>query len=342
MKAVLIHEHGGSDRLKYETIEVPRPETGELVIRVKAAGVNHCDIDLREGAFGVLPELPHVMGVDAAGEVAEVGHGVGEFKVGDRVAPHFMLSCGACRNCQQGHENICPNAGILGVTVPGSYAEYVKVKQTHVVRLPDSLSFDDAVAAQVPMATAWEGLIATAKLRAGETALVNAAGGGVGSAGVQVAKLAGGRVIATAGADKKLERARELGADETINYGDKHIGEEARRLTGGLGVDVVLDMVGGKILNQSIDALAPGGRLASVGAHGGEQIEVDMIEFFRKHISMHGCGRSTKTTVVQVLDLVAQGKLSPVIHQTFPLAEVSAAQELMESRNFFGRLILNP
>lgn len=342
MKAVLIHEHGGSDKLKYETTEDPRPETGELVIRVKAAGVNHCDIDLREGAFGVLPKLPHIMGVDAAGEVAEIGPGVSEFKVGDRVAPHFMLSCGACESCRQGRENICLNAGILGVTERGSYAEYVKVKQTHVVRLPDELSFDDAVAAQVPLATAWEGLIATAKLRAGETALVNAAGGGIGSAGVQVAKLAGARVIATAGADQKLDRARELGADETINYNTNHIGEEARRLTGGLGVDVVLDMVGGDILIQSIDALAPGGRLASVGAHGGEQIEVDMIQFFRKHISMHGCGRSTKSTVVQVLDLAAQGKLNPVIHKKFPLAEVAVAHEIMESRDFFGRLILNP
>jgi NADPH:quinone reductase-like Zn-dependent oxidoreductase len=343
MKAATIHGYGENfDTLRYEDVQTPTARPGELVIKVHASGVNHCDTDLRKGLFGVESPMPHVMGVDAAGEIVEVGTGVTQFKAGDRVAPHFMLSCGVCHVCIDGRENLCPNADVLGVTVWGGYAEYVKVGQNHVVRLPDALSYDDAVAGQIPFATAWEALIEVAKIRAGETVLVTAAGGGVGSAGVQIAKLAGARVIAAAGSGEKLEKARELGADETINYTAQNIGEEARRLTGGQGVDAALEMTGGTILVQSIDALASGARLATIGAHGGEQVELDFVEFFRKHISVHGCGRSTKAQVERVLRLMAAGTLKPVIHRTFGLNEAAAAHEMMESRNFFGRMIMRP
>ena len=343
MKAAVIHGYGEAfDTLAYEDVRTPAAGPGELVIKIHACGVNHCDTDLRKGLFGVESAMPHVMGVDAAGEVAEVGTGVTRFKEGDRVAPHFMLSCGACDPCLAGRENLCTDAGVLGVTVWGGYADYVKVRQDHVVRLPDALSYDDAVAGQIPFATAWEALIEVIELRAGETVLVTAAGGGVGSAGVQVAKLAGARVIAAAGSDEKLEKALALGADETINYASRNIGAEARRLTGGRGVDAALEMTGGAILVQSIDALAPGGRLATIGAHGGERVEIDFIEFFRKHISVHGCGRSTKAQVERVLHLIAAGTLKPVIHRTFDLREAPSAHALMESRNFFGRMIMRP
>ena len=164
----------------------------------------------------------------------------------------------------------------------------------------------------------------------------------MGSAAVQIAKLAGARVIAAAGSDGKLEKARALGADETINYTRETIGDEARRLTGGRGVDAALEMTGGDILIQSLDALADGARLATIGAHGGERVEVDFVAFFRKHISVHGCGRSTKTQVERVLDLMARGALKPVIHGTFDLKDAPAAHRLMESRDFFGRMILRP
>jgi NADPH:quinone reductase-like Zn-dependent oxidoreductase len=342
MKAIVLKEYGGFEALRYEEAPRPEPAFGEVVIRIRASGVNHCDTDVRRGLFGVLQRFPHVMGVDAAGEIESVGPGVTNFAPGDRVAPHFMLSCGVCRNCERGLENICLKADILGITTWGTYAEYVKVRQNNVVRIPPELSFEATVAAQIPFATAWEGLITVAKLTAGETVLVNAAGSGIGSAAVQIAKLAGARVIATMGADEKFAQARALGADEVINYNKTKVPDAVMRLTDGLGVDVAFDMVGGPRLLDSVAALAQGGRLATVGAHAGEKIEIDMIEFFRKHISMHGCGRSTKAIVADVLALVAQGKLKPVIFKTFPLAAAADAHRAMESRNFFGRMVLTP
>ena len=225
MKAAVIHGYGEAfDTIVYEDVQTPAAGPGELLIKVHASGVNHCDTDLRKGLFGVESPMPHVMGVDAAGTVADVGAGVSGFSEGDRIAPHFMLSCGACGDCRDGRENLCMNAGVLGVTHWGGYAEYVRVRHDHVVPIPDSLSYEDAVAGQIPFATAWEALIEEIGLRAGETVLITAAGGGVGSAAVQIAKLAGARVIAAAGSEEKLEKALALGADAAIDYTREDIG----------------------------------------------------------------------------------------------------------------------
>jgi NADPH:quinone reductase-like Zn-dependent oxidoreductase len=349
MKAAVIHGYGEEfNILRYEDVATPEPGPGEVLVRVRASAVNHCDTDLRRGLYGGerlgvdgAEPFPWVMGVDACGEVAAIGAGVDGFSEGDRVSPHFMLSCGTCRACIDGKENICESAGILGVTSWGGYAEYVKCRPNHLIRIPDALSFEDAVAGQIPFATAWEALVEVAQIRAGESVLITAAGGGVGSAAVQIARLAGARVIAAAGSDDKLEKARALGADEVINYTTQDIGAACRELTDGRGVDAVLEMIGGRILKQSIDALAQGGRMAIIGAHGGEQVDIDVVEFFRKHITVHGAGRSTKAQVGRVLDLMATGKLKPVIHASYPLSDVATAHEVMQSRNFFGRMILS-
>jgi NADPH:quinone reductase-like Zn-dependent oxidoreductase len=342
MRAVVLRDYGGFDRLRLEATEIPAIGPGEILIRNRAVGVNHCDTDVRRGVFGVAQTFPHVMGVDSAGEVAAVGAGVQGFAEGDRVSPHFLLSCGGCRNCIAGKENICLAAGVLGVTTWGTYAEFVKVPAHNAVRLPEDISFDDAVAAQIPFATAWEALIEVGRLAAGETVLVNAAGSGVGSAGIQIAKLAGATVVATTGADDKFAAARALGADAVVNYEKTKVAEAVMALTGGLGVDLAFDMVGGSRLHDSIAALALGGRIVSVGAHGGEHVDIDMIELFRKHISLHGCGRSTKATVMKVLDLVAAGRLKPVIFKAFDLEQAGEAHRVMESRNFFGRMLMHP
>ncbi len=342
MRAVLLREYGGFDRLRLEETETPSVGPGEILIRNRAVGVNHCDTDVRRGLFGVAQTFPHVMGVDAAGEVVAVGEGVAGFAPGDRASPHFMLSCGGCRSCIAGKEHICQQAGVLGVTTWGTYAEFVKVNARNAIRLPEGLSFDDAVAAQIPFATAWEALIEVGRLAAGETVLVNAAGSGVGSAAVQIARLAGARVIATTGADDKFAAARALGADAVLNYQRTRVGDAVAALTGGTGVDLAFDMVGGERLLDCIAAVAPGGRIVSVGAHGGERVEIDMIELFRKHVSLHGCGRSTRAIVLKVLDLVAAGRLRPVIFRSFALGEAGEAHRLMESRNFFGRMVMHP
>ncbi len=342
MQAILLRQYGGVEALTLEKTAAPQPGPGEILIRNHAVGVNHCDTDVRRGLFGVAQAFPHVMGVDSAGVVEAVGPGVTGFEVGDRVSPHFLLTCGTCRNCIRGRENICLNSGVLGVTSWGTYAQFTCVPAHNVIHLPEGLGFAEAVAAQTAFATAWEALIEEGKLLVGETVLINAAGSGVGSAGIQIAKLAGARVIATTGSDAKFAAAREMGADEVLNYSTTDIPKAVHDLTDGIGVEIALDMVGGDRLIDSIGALALGGRLVTVGAHAGEQVEIDMIEFFRKHISMHGCGRSTKAIVQTVLGLVAEGKLKPVIHRQFPLAEAAEAHRVMESRNFFGRMILDP
>tara|TARA_Y100001970_G_scaffold294367_1_gene451813 strand:+ start:70737 stop:71780 length:1044 start_codon:yes stop_codon:yes gene_type:complete len=341
MKAAIIHNYSeGFSSLSYEEVETPKPGVGEVLIRVKARAVNHCDTDLRKGIFGIEQPFPWVMGVDACGEIAELGDGVSNFSIGDRVAPHFLLTCNTCQNCLEGKENICERAEILGVTVWGGYGDYLKCKSTDLIRIPETLSDIDAAAGQLPFATAWESLIVAASLSAGESVLITAAGGGVGSAAIQVAKLAGARVIAAAGESSKLERARALGADEVINYTTDNIEDCCKDLTNGRGIDCALEMIGGTILKQTIGAITPGGRVVVIGAHGGEQVEVDFVEFFRKHITVHGAGRSTKAHASKVLSLMANKQLIPVIHKTFHLSEAAEAHKLMESRNFFGRMIL--
>ncbi|HEY4040953.1 MAG TPA: zinc-binding dehydrogenase, partial [Rhodopila sp.] len=323
VKAIVLREYGDADRLRWEDVEQPDTGFGEVVIRNHMVGLNHCDIDLRCGLFGVASAFPHVMGVDCAGTVVKVGPGVSGFAVGDRVMPHFVLACGTCRNCQRGQENICLGADLLGITTWGGYAQFTKVRQNHLVRLPDALSFEDAVAGTIPFATAWEALIEVGRLRAGETVLVNAAGSGVGSAGVQIARLAGARVIATTGSDEKFAAARALGADVVVNYATTSVPIAVQRLTHGVGVDIALEMVGGARLQDAIAAVALGGRIVSVGAHGGEHVDIDMIELFRKHISLHGCGRSTRAMFSDVQHLMAAGKLRPVVHARFGLADAA-------------------
>ena len=342
MKAVVIHEHGGAEVLKYEDIETPSPGPGEVLIRTRAIGVNHVDIDVRDGISGRPIALPHIIGVDAAGEIAELGAGATQFKVGDRVTPHYYLGCGTCLACLNGQENICQNALVLGGTAWGTYAEFVKVGQHHVFRLPDELSFEDAVSAFVPFATAWDALVKTGRVVAGERVLINAAGSGVGSAAIQVAKFSGAWVIASAGSDEKLDRAGQLGADATVNYRTQDLAEETLKATGGAGVNVALDVVGGEVLRHSIRALAPAGRMLAVGAHAGEQVEIDIIELFRKRNTLYGCGPSTRAIATEVLDLVAAGALSPIIHQRFALKDIAEAHRVLESRDFFGRLVVIP
>jgi NADPH:quinone reductase-like Zn-dependent oxidoreductase len=342
MKAIVLRAYGGPGELRLDDAPDPVAGPGEVVLRLATTGLNHCDTDVRRGVFGVAQSFPHVMGVDGAGVVESVGPGVTGFAAGDRVMPHFMLSCGVCRNCQRGQDNICLDAGVLGVTTWGTYAERVKVRANVLVRIPDAVSFDDAVAGTVPFATAWEGLVVMAQLRVGETVLVNAAGSGIGSAAIQIAKLAGARVIATTGAKAKFAQARALGADEVLDYTTDDIPAAVMALTGGYGADVCFDMVGGERLIDCIGAVAQGGRIASVGAHGGEKIEIDFIELFRKHITIHGCGRSTKAIYADVLGMLAAGKLKPVIHKAFALKDAGEAHTLMESRAFFGRMLLHP
>lgn len=346
MKAVVIHKHGGPEELIYEEVEMPQVGPNDVLIQLKSVGLNHFDLDVRGGISGYLSlDMPHVLGCEGAGLIAEVGSAVKAFKVGDKVMPFLTISLGQCRhrvcNCALGMDNICLDFDKLGVTRWGTYAEYVKVSQNNVIRMPENLDFVHAASTQVAYATAWELVVNKAKVRQGEDVLINAAGSGVGSAAIQVAHLSGARIIATAGSDEKLERARALGADEVINYArSENIAEAVKDLTGGRGVDVCIEMVGGKILQQSLDALCLNGRLATCGAHAGEKVELDMIDFFRKQITMLSCHFAPKSTNTIVLGLVAEGKLKPIIAKTFMLRQMREAHELLASREFYGKVVL--
>ncbi|KAK9769846.1 putative Enoyl reductase (ER) domain-containing protein [Seiridium cardinale] len=345
MKAIVLHAHGGPESLSYEEAPDPIPAANEVLIRVIATALNHVDIDVRNGTSGVesTQSLPHVPGVDAVGVVQSVGSSVSLWKKGDRVAPHFILSCSKCPNCRGGRENICTASKILGLTHWGGYAEFVCVPEHNLVGIPDGVGLDEAAAGMTPFSTAWEALIVTAGLKAGETVLITGAGGGVGSHAVQVAALAGAKVIACAGADYKIERVKELGVvDEIVNYKKESLVAGVMRVTGGTGVDVAFDGIGGQILKDCIQCLTDGGRIASIGAHGGEVVDIDMIQFFRKHLTMHGCGRSTRGTMAKVLDLMARRKLVPIVDRKYPLRQAKDAHEVMEGRDFCGRILLLP
>ena len=309
-------------------------------------GLNHFDLDVCDGISGYLSlDMPHILGVEGAGTVAETGAAVSAFRPGDRVMPFLTITSGLCRhrvcNCALGMDNICLDFEKLGVTCWGTYAEYVKVSHHNVLRIPDGVSALDAAAGQVAFATAWELVVKKAQVRQGEDVLINAAGSGVGSAAIQCARVAGARIIATAGSDEKLARARQLGADEVINYNETPaIGDAVRDLTDGRGVDVCIEMVGGSVLQQSLDALALNGRLATCGAHAGEKVEIDMIEFFRKQITMTSCHFAPKSTNHEVLRLMEQGKLRPVIGEVLPLAEMRTAHERLAARAVFGKIVL--
>jgi NADPH:quinone reductase-like Zn-dependent oxidoreductase len=343
MKAIIIRETGGTEKLLYEEVETPTPGPGEVVVRIRAAGVNHLDHDIREGLAGFPTPVPHVPGIEGAGEVAEIGAGVTSVKIGDRVSISIIASCGVCRLCRTGRENLCDNPnGLLGIAMWGTYAEYTCVKENQLVAMPEALDFKTAAAGHLCFATAWHMAVTLGKIHAGQDVLVNAAGSGVGSSAIQIAKLHGANVIASAGSDEKLVRAKELGADEVINYNTQDLAEEAIRLSGGKGPDLVLESVGGVVLQKSLQAVAKAGCVVTCGCHAGESIELDVVSLFRKHVHFQGSALASLHETAQVLDLLASGKLKPVIHAALPLAKASDAAALIANRKFFGKMILLP
>ena len=341
MKAIVIHNHGGPDELLFQDVETPSVGANDVLIQMKAIGLNHFDLDVRDGISGYFDlDMPHILGCEGAGVVKKVGSAVTAFCEGQHVLPYLTTSCGYCERCLSGHDNICITFDKLGVTRWGTYAEYVLVSEQNVIAMPRGLSFIDAAASHVAFATAWELVEVHSKVRQGDIVLVNAAGSGVGSAAIQLAKNAGGIVIATAGSQKKLEKASELGARFGINYNEESIDEGTRRITEGRGADVCIEMVGGRVLQESIRALAHNGRIATCGAHAGEKVEIDMIEFFRKQVTLSSNHFSPKANNIKALKLVADGAVKPVIAKTFILEEMAEAHRYLASRNFFGKVVL--
>ncbi|MFQ5763160.1 MAG: zinc-binding dehydrogenase, partial [Candidatus Bathyarchaeia archaeon] len=341
VKAAVIREFGDADKLRYEEVATPTPAADEVLVKVHAAALNHLDIWVRMGAIPDIP-LPHVTGSDVAGVVADVGKLVANVKPGDEVVVNPSMSCGRCYHCLTGNDNLCAEYSILGAKDWGGYAEYVKVPAVNVLPKPRNLDFTQASAVPLVFLTAWHMLIGRAQLKAGETVLVIAAGSGVGSAAIQIAKLLQARVIATAGGEEKLKRARELGADEVINHSTQNIAEEVKRLTNGAGVNVVVDNVGEAVWTQCLSSLARAGRMVFCGATTGKKGEVDLRTAYWDHLSILGSTMGTKGELLTILKFVENGKLKPVVHSVFPLKQAADAHELMENRGQFGKTVLTP
>jgi len=339
MKAVRFHQHGGPDVLRYEDVPEPTLEPGDVLVRVRACALNHLDLWERRGLPNVAIPMPHISGSDVAGEV--VGSMAREVAAGQRVMLQPGMSCGRCAACLSGRDNECPRYEVLGhLHHSGGYAELVKVPAQNVVPIPDEIDFVHAAAFPLTFLTAWHMLIARAHLQRGDDVLVLAAGSGVGQAAIQIAVLHGARVMATAGTEEKLERARALGASEVIHHHKQDIAEEIRRLTNRRGVDVVIEHVGEATWARSLRALARGGRLVTCGATTGATGRLDLPALFAKQLSILGSYMGTKGELLLAARFFFAGQLTPVVDRSYPLAEASAAQIRLEQSQQFGKIVL--
>jgi NADPH:quinone reductase-like Zn-dependent oxidoreductase len=304
--------------------------------------LNHLDVWTRKGLPGIEIPLPHILGNDIAGVVREAGEVVDWVKPGDEVLLQPGVSCGHCAECLRGRDNLCPAYDMLGYRRNGGYAQLVAAPAVNVIRKPQSLSWEEAAALPLVTVTAWHMLVTRAGVQPGEDVLIHAAGSGVGSIGIQIAKLRGARVIATAGSDEKLERARALGADDVVNYTRDDWPKEVRRLTNRKGVEVVFEHTGAQTWPGSINALARDGRLVTCGATSGYDARTDLRQVFYRHLSLLGSFMGSKAELLDAMKFVERGQIRAVVDRTLPLTEARRAHELMEDRAQFGKLVLVP
>ena len=323
-------------------VTVPTPTIGpdEGLVKVKACALNHLDIWIRQGNPAYPMPLPHVSGSDISGVVEQVGAQVDTVTVGQNVFVSPGVSCWKCEYCLSGRDNQCRSYSLIGAMMHGGYAEYVKVPFRNVLPMPGNLSFEEAAAFPLVSVTASHMLFAHAGLQHGETVLIMGAGSGVGMMAVQLAKLAGARVITTVGSDDKIPKAVVLGADAVIHHGREKVAERVKLLTEGRGVDVVIEHIGPEVWDSCLASLAKGGRLVTCGATTGAEVKLDLRYVYSRQLTIKGSYMGTRAELVKAAELMGQGRLKVVIDRTYPLKEAKAAQEQMLSRKFFGKIIL--
>ena len=342
MKAVLFHEHGGPEVLKYEDAPDPKPGRGDVLIDVKATSINHIDIFLRRGMPGVRVPLPKIAGCDAAGIIKEVGPDVSGLKPGDRVTINPGISCGHCEFCASGFGSQCTTYAMVGEHIDGAYAQLLRVPAHIVLPIPDSLSFEEAAAAPLVFLTAWSMMVGKGDIRPGEDVLILGAGAGVGTAAIQIAKLVGCRVIATASTDEKLARAKQLGADILINYRKDEFDKRVRDITNKRGVDVVIDYIGSDTWVQSLRSARKGARVLTCGSTTGFAPQTDLRHVFYRQVRVIGSTMGSHKEFMDVMKCIFRGQLKPIIDRVLPLSEAHQGHELIEKREIFGKIVLTP
>jgi NADPH:quinone reductase-like Zn-dependent oxidoreductase len=334
MKALVFHQHGGLEQLEYMEVSEPSVGPDQVLIRVRAVSLNHLDIWVRRGIPGLQLVFPHIGGSDMAGEVVAVGKDVPELWVDSRVMVNPSLITD--------HSDPFPDISIIGEHTRGGFAEYASVPVENLLPLTQDYSFVDAAAAPIAFQTAWRALITRAQVRPGERVLIPGAGGGIATAAIQIAKLAGACVYATTSTPKKMQQVRELGADEVINYREEDVTRAIWNLTGKRGVDVVFDSVGAATLDTSIRVLKRGGRLVTCGATSGSLVETNLNLIFWKQISLIGATASTHAEFRQVMELIFSERLKPVVDRVLPLSEGREGQRALEAGEQFGKIVLEP
>jgi NADPH:quinone reductase-like Zn-dependent oxidoreductase len=340
-EAVVLRAHGGPEVLVREAIDLPGPGPREVRVRVRAVAVNHLDLWVRRGLPNLKLEYPHRLGADIAGEVDALGPGARGARVGDRVVIAPATSCGVCEACLAGRDNLCRKYAILGEHTQGGYSRHVVVPDANLLPYPGDLPFTQVAAVPLVFLTAWQMVVDKARTRPGQTVLVQAAGSGVSSAAIQVAKLCGARVIATTGSDAKAERALALGADHVVVSAKQDFVAEVKRLTDKRGVDVVIEHVGGDVLAKSVLATTTGGRIVTCGATAGYEAKVDLRHVFFRQIEILGSTMGSRGSLFGILEFVRQGRLRPVVDRVLPLWEAPAAHRVLEAREAFGKVVLD-
>jgi NADPH:quinone reductase-like Zn-dependent oxidoreductase len=340
-EAVVLRSHGGPEVLERETIDLPEPGPREVRVRVRAVALNHLDLWVRRGLPNLKLQYPHRLGADVVGEIDALGAGARAAKVGDRVVVSPGVSCGVCEPCLSGRDNFCRKYAILGEHTSGGYSQHLVVGDANLLPYPGDLPFTQVAAVPLVFLTAWQMVVEKGRVKPGQTILVHAAGSGVSSAAIQIAKLHGARVIATTGSDAKSERARSLGADEVINYTTHDFVVEVKRLTDKRGVDVVIEHVGGEVMAKSVLATASGGRIVTCGATAGYEPKIDLRHVFFRQLDILGSTMGSKGSLFAILDHVKAGRLRPVVDRVLPLWEASQAHRVLESREAFGKVVLD-
>lgn len=342
MRAALIRTQGGPEVLELAELETPKPAPSEALIRVRACALNYLDVWTRSGRAGYTPPLPHILGSDIAGEIATLPEGVDTtgLSIGQRVMLQPGTSCGRCQMCLSGDDFACRRYQMLGHGRAGGYAEFVAAPLASLIPIRDSIPFENAAAFPLVFLTAWHMLVIRAQVKAGEDVLVWAAGSGVGVASIQIAKLLGARVIATAGGKRKLELAQSLGADAVVDHYGPEVVAEVKKFTSKKGVEVVIEHTGEKTWERSIQSLAHRGRLVTCGATSGSSGVTDLRYLFSKHLSLLGSFMGSRADLLAVAPHFMAGRLKTLVHATLPLERAADAHRMMEASEHFGKIVL--